>query len=113
MFRALLLFPNGAKQPRVTMEAPLSVTLLEGNGNGNGNAHGNGISTKYPPVELAIRPEGVFTTAVGHRGKRTLASWHVTAPQEVVEHMLELVGVGGEGTVNGHGNLEGGGEEAI
>jgi trehalose 6-phosphate synthase/phosphatase len=55
----------------------------------------------YPPVELAIRPEGVFTTAVGHRGKRTLASWHVTAPQEVVEHMLELVGVKGGGTVNG------------
>lgn len=83
MFRALLLFQGGPKQAKVTMEAPLSVTLVEG----------NGITNKYPPVELAIRPEGVFTTAVGHRGKRTLASWHVTAPQEVVEHMLELVGV--------------------
>jgi trehalose 6-phosphate synthase/phosphatase len=76
------------------MEAPLSViTLVEG----------NGTSSMHPPVELAIRPEGVFTTAVGHRGKRTLASWHVTAPQEVVEHMLELVGVKGKGTMNGQG----------
>jgi trehalose 6-phosphate synthase/phosphatase len=81
MFRALLLFPAGAPQPTV-MEAPLSVTLVAG----------NGPSNTYPPVELAIRPEGVFTTAVGHRGKRTLAIWHVTAPLEVVEHMLELVG---------------------
>ena len=94
MFRALLLFPSGAKQPHVTLEAPLSVTLVE--------ADRNGISAKYTPVELAIRPEGVFTTAVGHRGKRTLASWHVTSPHEVVEHMLELVGVNGGGTMNGH-----------
>jgi trehalose 6-phosphate synthase/phosphatase len=89
MFRALLLFPNGAKQTKVTMEAPLSVTLVEGKNE-------DGSSTSSPPVELSIRPESVFTTAVGHRGKRTLASWHVTSPQEVVEHMLELVGVSGE-----------------
>ena len=79
------------------MEAPLSVTLGNRNGNGNGNGNGNAL---YPPVELSIRPEGVFTTAVGHRGKRTLASWHVTTPQEVVEHMLELVGVNGDGGGN-------------
>jgi trehalose 6-phosphate synthase/phosphatase len=88
MFRALLLFPNGPKQSKITMEAPLSVTLVSGNEDGS--------STSSPPVELSIRPESVFTTAVGHRGKRTLAGWHVTSPQEVVEHMLELVGVSGE-----------------
>ena len=43
------------------------------------------------PVELAIEREAVFTTAVGHSSKRTLAVWHVTTPEEVVEHMLYLV----------------------
>ncbi|CAA7261208.1 unnamed protein product [Cyclocybe aegerita] len=75
MFRALLLFPPDVE--RVTMEAPVAVTLID-----DANAK---------PVELAIRPEAVFTTAVGHSSKRTLASWHVTTPQEIVEHMLELV----------------------
>ncbi|KAF9457584.1 trehalose 6-phosphate phosphatase [Collybia nuda] len=83
MFRALLLFPSGTATPggagagAVRMEAPLSVTLIDGEG--------------AQPVELRIRPEAVFTTAVGHSSKRTLASWHVTTPQEIVDHMLELV----------------------
>lgn len=75
MFRALLLFPPGVSQ--VKMDAPLSVTLIDGEG--------------QPAVDLAIKPEAVFTTAVGHSSKRTLASWHVTAPQEIVDHMLDLV----------------------
>lgn len=91
MFRALQLFPPGTTE--ATMKAPLSVSLVEGNGNGNnGSRNGkNGPPASYPPVNLAIRPEAVFTTAVGHSSKRTLASWHVTTTQEVVEHMLELV----------------------
>ncbi|KAG6815599.1 hypothetical protein H0H87_000265 [Tephrocybe sp. NHM501043] len=80
MFRSLLLFPPGTTE--VTMPAPLSVTGVEG---------------AAPPVKLAIRPEAVFTTAVGHSSKRTLASWHVTAPQEVVDHLLDLVGGPEEG----------------
>ncbi|KAJ7766289.1 trehalose-6-phosphate phosphatase [Mycena olivaceomarginata] len=76
MFRALILFGTGAT--KATMEAPLSVTLLD-----EGKAP--------PPVDLAIKPDCVFTTAVGHSSKRTLASWHVTTPQEIVEHMLGLV----------------------
>jgi len=75
MFRSLLLFPPGVE--KVTMEPPLSVKLIDGEGK--------------PPVELAIKSEAVFTTAVGHSSKRTLASWHVTTPQEIVEHMLDLV----------------------
>ena len=46
---------------------------------------------RTPPVELAIGPEGVFSTAVGHSSKRTLAAWHVTSPAEVVDSMLDLV----------------------
>ena len=65
------------------MEAPLSVTLIDGAG--------------APPVQLSIKSEAVFTTAVGHSSKRTLASWHVTTPQEIVDHMLDLVRNEGEG----------------
>ena len=78
MFRALNLF-----QPPVTgkvyLEAPLSVTLLDPE------------MKNAPPVELLVSGDAVFTTAVGHSSKRTLASWHVTTPQEIVEHMLEII----------------------
>ncbi|KAJ7785336.1 trehalose 6-phosphate phosphatase [Mycena maculata] len=77
MFRALILFETGAT--KATMEAPLSVNLVDGDG------------APAPPVALAIAPDCVFTTAVGHSSKRTLASWHVTTPQEIVDHMLGLV----------------------
>ena len=97
MFRALLLFqdPPSPKTPsagsatsssKVVMEPPLSVTLLAG----------KDTQEKFEPVELAIEREAVFTTAVGHSSKRTLAVWHVTTPEEVVEHMLHLVTLGGD-----------------
>ena len=77
MFRALAPFTlTGASQ---VMEAPLAINLF----------NKTGIET--PPVELAIQPEGVFSTAVGSGSKKTLASWHVTSPHEVVEFMLDLV----------------------
>jgi trehalose 6-phosphate synthase/phosphatase len=83
MFRALILFPTGST--KATLDAPLSVTLIDAN------------AENAPPVDLTIKPDCVFTTAVGHSSKRTLASWHVTTPQEIVEHMLGLVGAGEEG----------------
>ena len=77
MFRALAPFTGtGVK---AVMEAPRTVSLM----------NEGGQST--PPVELAITHEGVYSTAVGASSKKTLASWHVTTPHEVVEHMLELV----------------------
>jgi trehalose 6-phosphate synthase/phosphatase len=95
MFRALLLFQDptspktasaGGAPPRVLMEPPLSVTLLAG----------KDAQNQFAPVELALEREAVFATAVGHSSKRTLATWHVTTPEEVVEHMLYLVGLNGE-----------------
>ncbi|KAG1763711.1 glycosyltransferase family 20 protein [Suillus occidentalis] len=83
MFRALLLFPPSSTS-KATMEPPLSVTLVDN-------------TKEYGDVELAVSPEAVFTTAVGHSSKRTLASWHVTTPEEVVEHMLFLVGEAPQG----------------
>ncbi|KAL7277126.1 hypothetical protein ACG7TL_008971 [Trametes sanguinea] len=89
MFRALLLFPQGTTSPTATarLDPPLSVTLL---------ASSKEDADKFGPVDLAITPDAVFTTAVGHSSKRTLAAWHVTTPEEVVEHMLHLVRVAGE-----------------
>lgn len=79
MFRALSMFQGGVT--KVTMEPPLSVTLVE-----------KGGSASVPkPVDLALTPDDVFTTAVGHTGKRTLASWHVTTPAEIIDNMLVLV----------------------
>ncbi|KAF9234444.1 trehalose 6-phosphate phosphatase [Melanogaster broomeanus] len=55
----------------------------------------------FPPTpsSLSITPDAVFTTSVGHSSKRTLASWHVTTPEEVVDHMLYLVGETSRGSV--------------
>ncbi|CAL1698983.1 unnamed protein product [Somion occarium] len=78
MFRALLLFQND--NSKAVLEAPLSVTLLADND-----------TTKFESVELAVTRDDIFTTAVGHSSKRTLAVWHVTTPEEIVEHMLHLV----------------------
>jgi len=76
MFRALILFPED--EPKAILKPPVSVTQLE-------------PKRTFEPVELAIDREAVFTTAVGVSSKRTLASWHVNTPAQIVDHMLELV----------------------
>ena len=65
------------------MDPPLSVSLV-------GAAAEGGKSREYPRVELQLRPDDLFTTAVGHPNKRTLAKWHVTSPLEVVTELLNL-----------------------
>lgn len=65
-----------------TMEAPLSVSLVA-----------EERIRERERTELRLTPEDIFTTAVGHPSKRTLAKWHVTSPQEVVTELLKLVGV--------------------
>ncbi|KAG1748389.1 trehalose 6-phosphate phosphatase [Suillus paluster] len=91
MFRALLLFPPSSTD-KVTMEPPLSVVLVDN-------------TKEHTDVELAVSPEAVFTTAVGHSSKRTLASWHVTTPEEVVGHMLHLIGETPQGSEELRGYL--------
>jgi trehalose 6-phosphate synthase/phosphatase len=80
MFRALL-FPSDPTAPDapLTMDPPLAITLAD---------------KTAQPVQLALKNEGIFSTAVGHSSKRTLALWHVTTPGEVVESMLSLVNGG-------------------
>lgn len=79
MFRALLLFNGDKDKTHVKLEPPLAVTLVAGEDAG-----------KFEPVDLALTREGVFTTAVGHSSKRTLAAWHVPAPEDVISHLLDL-----------------------
>jgi len=76
MFRALLLFTAG--QTEAILEPPLSITLVSSD-------------KEHQPCKLSVTSDSIFTTAVGHSSKRTLASWHVNSPQEVVDHLLELV----------------------
>jgi len=66
----------------LTMEPPLSVSLIS-----------TEKSREHPRVELRLSPEDIFTTAVGHPSKRTLAKWHVTSPLEVVAELLTLAGM--------------------
>ena len=83
MFRALSFSePDSA---RIEMDAPLSVSLLDSE-----------KDKEHPRVKLALHPDDVFTTAVGHATKRTLAKWHVTSPAEVVEELLALSRLGEE-----------------
>lgn len=91
MFRALHIFPPNVTN-KVQFGAPLSVTLVDDNNNNNG--------VNRPDVELAIVPDAIFTTSVGPSTKRTLASWHLTAPHEVVDHMLHLVGETSRGVIH-------------
>jgi len=64
------------------MEPPLSVSLIS-----------TEKSQEHPTVELQLTPDDIFTTAVGHPSKRTLAKWHVTSPLEVVAELLTLAGM--------------------
>lgn len=97
MFRALHIFtPNATGNAH--LEAPLSVTLVDDNG-----------GVPRPDVQLAIASDGIFTTAVGPSSKRTLASWHLTTPEEVVDHMLNLVGETSRGAMSN--GASGDGEE--
>lgn len=82
MFRALLLFPLGATE--ATISAPVSVDLLD--------AGEEAVVDEGESRKLALRPDGLFPTAVGPSSKRTLAGWHVTSPKEVVQSVLTLVG---------------------
>lgn len=43
------------------------------------------------PIMLRITPPDVFSTTVGASSKKTLARWHVTSPNEVVDTLLSLV----------------------
>lgn len=84
MFRALrTVFPPGGVVDNnpVVMKPPVAVT----------SALEPEEVAELPDVELSIRTKGVFATTVGPPAKRTLAGWHVTCPEEVVEALESLL----------------------
>lgn len=81
MFRALgniVPSTNGAGT-RIRMEPPMSAAL----------AAGVNVSD-LPAVELSLSSSQIFSTSVGLSSKKTLASWHVTSPSEIVDALLGL-----------------------
>ncbi|CAO1629570.1 unnamed protein product [Parajaminaea phylloscopi] len=42
---------------------------------------------------LALSQQGIFTTAVGAKGKKTLARWHLDGPQSVVAVLATMAGL--------------------
>ncbi|KAJ9118439.1 hypothetical protein QFC24_006270 [Naganishia onofrii] len=84
MFRqAKAVFPSGGRIPgqKVTMAAPIAVTSIMDEEE----------AEKLPEVEIALTPEGTFATAVGPPSKKTLASSHLTSPEEVVYAMESIL----------------------
>ena len=63
----------------VRMEPPLSAAL----------AAGVNVSD-LPAVELSLSSSQIFSTSVGLSSKKTLASWHLTSPVEIVDSLLDL-----------------------
>jgi len=84
MFRSLkTIFPSGGlgEGEELMLAPPVAVT----------SAMDPEEAMELEEVELMIRPEGIWATTVGPPAKKTLAGWHVTSPEEVVEAMEHLL----------------------
>lgn len=55
----------------------------------------NGLSA---PEEAKVQPDHVFTVTVGASTKATLARWHLLEPEDVIDAVALLAGVGSSGT---------------
>lgn len=84
MFRSLrTVFPPGGpvKDEPVVLRPPVAIT----------SAMEPEEAADLPDVTLLVTPSDIFATTVGPPAKKTLAGWHVTCPEEVVEAMEHLV----------------------
>ena len=84
MFRALRsIFPPGGpqKDEPVILRPPVAVT----------SSMDAEDADDLPDVELKVTPDDIFSTTVGPPAKKTLAGWHVTSPEEVVEALDYLI----------------------
>ncbi|KAF9066784.1 glycosyltransferase family 20-domain-containing protein [Rhodocollybia butyracea] len=82
---------NGESEGKAefVMEAPLSVTLVDEDDDEGSDDN----FSKFPPVSIHLSPDAVYSVAVGHSSKRTLASWHVTSPAEVIGAIEGILGM--------------------
>lgn len=83
MFRSLRAIypPGGVTDEAVVLKPPVAVT----------SSLDPEDAEALPDVTLKVRPQGIFSTTVGPPAKKTLAGWHVTCPEEVVEAMEHLL----------------------
>ncbi|RXK36449.1 trehalose-phosphatase [Tremella mesenterica] len=84
MFRSLRsALPAGGPKPGqpVVLKPPVAVT----------STMDPEEAEQLPDVELKVTHGGIFSTTVGPPAKRTLAEWHVTCPEEVVESLESLL----------------------
>ena len=77
MFRSLLFLGHA---DTIMMQPPVSAASLDPDN-----------SSDLQSVTLKLTPTGIFSTTVGSSNKMTLARWHVTSPNEIVDAMLSLV----------------------
>ncbi|KAF8499502.1 glycosyltransferase family 20 protein [Gautieria morchelliformis] len=77
MFRSLLFIGHG---DTIMMQPPASAASADPD---------NGSDLQ--PVKLQISTPSIFSTTVGASNKKTLARWHVTSPNEIIDAMLSLV----------------------
>ncbi|KAF8272672.1 hypothetical protein EI94DRAFT_1697232 [Lactarius quietus] len=71
---------NLACLPNMFMEVPLPYTMDAP------------LLVLHPHVELQVKPESIFMTAIGHLLKCTLAKWCMMTLQEVITELLKLSG---------------------
>ena len=83
MFRSLCTLHTigNPTDERVILKPPVAITsVLDAD-----------EAAELPDVELAIHQEDIFSVTVGPPAKKTLAGWHVTCPEEVVEALEYLL----------------------
>ena len=87
MFRSLsdifVLAPGSTQSLKPIMSAPVSFKLNDPNMNEN--------NENYPSKEIQMVPDDIFTIMIGPSSKRTLAGWHLTTPEEIINTIEELV----------------------
>jgi trehalose 6-phosphate synthase/phosphatase len=70
----------------------------------------NGLSHPSNDGMLDLDPDHCFTVTVGASTKVTLARWHLLEPEDVIECVALLAGVGGSGTMTTGGGVSSMGE---
>jgi trehalose 6-phosphate synthase/phosphatase len=68
------------------MNPPVSALLTIPTNKGRRDANGT-----LTPVELTVTSAAIFSTSVGPSNKKTLASWHVQTPNDIISSMLGVL----------------------
>lgn len=82
MFRSLsdifVLAPGSTPSLKPIMNAPVSTTFS------------NEDTVETPTKEINASPDEIFTITIGPASKRTLAGWHLTTPEQLIDALEVL-----------------------